>query len=349
MKICDLSHCTGCGMCTNICPQKAITMENGGYGFVYPRINSDKCIKCGLCVKRCPANVDKQIICNIKNVYAAWNTAKRIRKKSSSGGVCSLLEKEILKDGGAAIGVKWNEKFCPEHTVALNEKQAEMFRSSKYVQSNTSDIYQKAKELLESGKKVLFVGTPCQISALKLFLGKDYNGLYTVDLICHGVPSYECFRKYLDEISEKYGKKINNVRLRYKAPYWDYSYVRIDFEDGTYYQKYTVDDPYFTLFNIGYSLRESCHSCRYTTVHREGDITLADFWGYQPSNLKMCNYNKGVSLIAVNTDKGEELFGRIKKQMNVFQNLLLSLKTNLRIFGMTTKKAFQLKNFVKSI
>ena len=316
MEICDLRHCTGCGMCSNLCPKNAITMKKGEHGFTYPHIDGDKCINCGLCIKKCPANTEKQTECTMKNVYAAWNVARDTRKKSTSGGVCSLLENEILKDGGAIVGVKWDADFHAKHSIAFDEQQAEMFRGSKYVQSDTGNIYIRVKELLENGKKVLFTGTPCQVAALKSFLGKDYSGLFTVDLVCHGVPSYDCFKRFLNEISGEYNNKITNVRLRYKSPYWDYCSVRIDFEDGTDYRKYTVDDPYFTLFNIGYSLRESCHTCKYTSSHREGDITLADFWGYQPSCFKMRNYNKGISVLAANSDKGIDLFDKIKNSLN---------------------------------
>lgn len=316
MEICNLAQCTGCGMCSNICPKNAISLKKGVNGFIYPGINDDECINCGLCVKKCPANSDKLMDSTMKKMYAAWNTEKLMRKKSTSGGISSLLEDEILKDGGAVIGVKWGENFCPEYSVAFNQEQAEAFRGSKYVQSNTGDIYLKVRALLDGGKKVLFTGTPCQIAALRSFLGREYEGLFTIDLVCHGVPSYDCVKRYLNEASNKYGSKVCNVRMRYKSPYWDYCSVRIDFENGKKYQKYTVDDPYFTLFNIGYTLRESCHNCKYTTVHREGDLTLADFWGYIPSGYKMRNYNKGISLVAVNSDKGNELFERIQKHLN---------------------------------
>lgn len=312
MKICDQSLCVGCGMCANVCPREAITMEEGAHGFVFPYIHSEQCIKCGLCAKKCPANVEKQYESTIKNVYAAWNKKRSTRIKSTSGGICSLLEDEIFHDGGVAVGVKWGEAFCTEYAVACNAEAAEKFRGSKYIQANTGDIYLRVKGLLDAGKEVLFTGTPCQVAALKAFLGEDYSGLFTIDLICHGVPSYACLKKFLDELSSEYGRKVNNVRLRYKSPYWDYCSVRVDFENGARYQKNTVDDPYFILFNIGFSLRESCHTCRYTTIHREGDITLADFWGYRPSGFKMRDYNKGTSLVLVNTDKGDELFERIK-------------------------------------
>lgn len=329
MEICDTSHCTGCGMCSNICPNKAIEMTEMEHGFIYPQINIVRCTKCGLCIKKCPSNTEKKSESTIKKTYAAWNTIKLDRKKSTSGGICSLIENEIFNDGGVVVGVEWQNNFCPKHAIATNEKHAENFRGSKYVQSNTYDIYNKVKELLNVGKRVFFSGTPCQVAALKSYLGKDYKELFIVDFVCHGVPSYKCLKKYLDEISIKYGKSISNVRFRYKSPYWDYCNVRIDFSDGMDYQKSTVDDPYFTLFNIGYTLRDSCHSCKYCTVNREGDITLADFWGYQPSCFKMRNYNKGVSVVAINTPKGEALFNKIKSSLK-FESVSMesAMKTN---------------------
>lgn len=327
MEICDLSTCTGCGMCSNICPKNAIIMSEKQHGFIYPHIDREKCVSCELCKKKCPANNEKKYNNTMQNIYAAWNKYKKTRKISTSGGVCSLIENEILKSGGVVVGVKWDEKFCAEHAIALTNKETEGFRGSKYIQSNTGKIYIQVKEILDSGRKVFFSGTPCQIAALKSFLTKDYINLYTMDVVCHGVPSYSCFKKYLNEVTNN--KTINNVRLRYKSPYWDYCSVRIDFKDGSFYQKYTVDDPYFTLFNIGYTLRESCHTCKYTTVQREGDITLADFWGYQPSSFKMRNYNKGTSVVAVNNNKGRELFEKIEDKL-VYEKVSLeeALKTN---------------------
>lgn len=194
-----------------------------------------------------------------------------------------------------------------------NVNDLEKLRGSKYSQSNTGDIYRKIKHELSVGRKVLFSGTPCQNAALKSYLVKDYYNLFLIDLVCHGVPS----NKMLDDYFNLFHKKIHNVRLRYKDPYWDYSFVRIDFVDGTKYQVRTIYDDYFNLFNVGYSLRDSCHECRYTTLHRESDITLADFWGYKAHNFKTVNYNKGTSLIIVNSKKGQEVVSLIKKAMYI--------------------------------
>lgn len=313
MEICSPELCTGCGMCTNICPHGAIKMVSGFHGFVFPEVDNTKCINCGLCASRCPAANEKKSGNTMAKIFAAWNKQEEIRRSSTSGGVFSLACDSVLKDNGMVAGVQWDDNFCPRHIITDDEEAIKTFKGSKYVQSNTGEIYSDVKKALNQGRKVLFSGTPCQVAALKAYLGKDYSELITVDLVCHGVPSYDCFNKHLEETSQ--GREIQSVQLRYKAPYWDFSNVRIDFKDGTYYQKKTVDDPYFTLFNIGYSLRESCHNCKYTSTCREGDITLADFWGYKPKNHKMRNFNRGVSLIAINTEKGEALFNKIKNEL----------------------------------
>lgn len=157
-------------------------------------------------------------------------------------------------------------------------------------------------------------------------MNKEYERLYQVDVVCHGVPSEKVFKKYLDEISVKYPSEIKQIRFRHKNPYWNYSNVTIDFVDGNIYSKPTVDDTFFTLFNTGITLRESCRRCGYTNLERHGDITLSDFWGYLPSNFKMRNYEKGVSCILVNSQKGEELFSLIKSDIVFEENTLSNAK-----------------------
>lgn len=323
--ICTQNKCTGCGMCTNICPKQAIKMREGLHGFNFPIIDESLCVDCGLCYKKCPANIEKQCDSTVKNVYAAWNKNKEVRRNSSSGGIFTVLAEKVLESGGLVIGVAWDDNFRPQHIICESADDLKRIRGSKYSQSNTEDIYINVKQELTAGKKVLFSGTPCQVAALKSFLEKEYENLFCVDLICHGVPSNKMFDNYLSS----FGKKIENVRLRYKDPYWDYSFVRLDFEDGTKYQNRTIHDDYFNLFNVGYSLRMSCHDCRFTTLHRESDITLADFWGYKAHNFKTINYNKGMSLIIVNSEKGQELLNSVKKSIYVEKsNIDIAIKGN---------------------
>lgn len=315
MKICNEQTCTGCGMCVNICPKQSIELAVGEHGFMFPIIDENKCVSCGLCKKKCPANNQIKKNSSIRKIYAVWNRNKTIRQKSTSGGVFSLLAENVLKDNGLVAGVKWNDDFKAIHYLIDNLDDLQQFYGSKYVQSFTGKIYIQIKQALEKGKKVLFSGTPCQNHALRLYLGKEYSFLFQIDLICHGIPSDEMLKKYLNELKGISRKNVRNIQFRYKSPYWDFSNVMIEYSDGSKYSKPTVDDSYFTLFNIGYSLRNSCHRCQYTNLNRQSDITLSDFWTFSPHNLKMCNYNHGVSCVLINSEKGKELFDKIGKNI----------------------------------
>lgn len=323
--ICEKTDCTGCGMCANICHQKAIEMVEKEHGFVFPKVNNDLCNECGLCKKKCPANSEKRNDSTVKGVFASWSINKKVRNQSTSGGIFSLLAEEILKDEGLVIGVAWDDKYHATHVAIEKPDELYKLRGSKYSQSDTAMIYQKIKSYLIDGRKILFSGTPCQNAALKSYLGKEYDNLFQVDLVCHGVPS----ARFLDEYLGSFKKSIKNVRLRYKDPYWDYTFVRVDFSDGTHYQARTIDDPYFNLFNIGYSIRESCHRCKYTSLHRESDITLADFWGYRAHDFKSRNYNYGTSLVLLNSEKGKRLFKTIGNYVYYEEaNIDLAIKGN---------------------
>ena len=326
-NICDYQSCTGCGMCANICPVKAINMEEGINDFLFPKIDQNKCINCGLCQKKCPANEEQIFDNNVKKVYAAWNSNKKIRSISSSGGVFSLLAERIIECGGIVVGCIWTDEFIAKHVLIDRVEDIYKLRGSKYVQSEMGNIYIRIKNELDNGKIVLFSGTPCQNHALNNFLDKDYDKLYQIDLVCHGIPSVHMWKQYIKEINKEC-KKIRNVffRRKDKDKYWDYPFVCVEYEDGSRYDKRTIDDPYFNLFNIGYSLRESCHKCKYTTTYRRGDITLADFWAYKIKKFKMRDYQKGTSLVLINSDKGEKLFDLIKGYIIWDEDTLQSAK-----------------------
>lgn len=315
MEICDHKTCTGCGMCSNICPVNAIKMQNGENDFVFPTIDESVCIRCGLCKRKCPANQQINRDTNIINTYAAWNNNRIVRRRSSSGGLFTVFAEKILSEGGVVVGVALQDLEA-KHVIIKDISELYTLNGSKYVQSVTSDIYFQVKQLLDSGKRVLFSGTPCQIHAIKQFLGKQYENLFLIDVICHGVPSTSMLHRHIAEVSG--GRKAKDIKFRFKDPYWDYSYVRIEYEDGKApYQRLTVDDDYSHLFNIAYSIRNSCHDCHYASTHRQGDITLADFWGYKAHNIKMCNYLSGVSLVLVNTPKGVQMLNDIKPTIQI--------------------------------
>lgn len=188
IKIEDKSKCSGCHACYSICEKKAIIMKEDKKGFKYPSVNKEKCTNCNLCEKVCPI-LNNQTISNEPIAYACYNKNEKVRLESSSGGIFSLISAEILKKDGVVFGASFNNEFMIEHTCIESIEELYKFRGSKYVQSIIGDTYKKAKEFLKHGKYVLFTGTPCQIEGLLKYLGKDYDNLYTQDIICHGVPS----------------------------------------------------------------------------------------------------------------------------------------------------------------
>lgn len=317
MKMCDKKECTGCGMCVDICPHDAIEMRVGENGFLFPAIDPARCMNCGLCSMRCPANLTLPESAFVQEVYAAWNKDSRVRHRSTSGGVFPLLAQSVLKKGGAVAGVCWCEDFSVEHRLIEETSSLYLCCGSKYVQSNTNHIYQKIKLLLKQGRWVLFSGTPCQVHALRSYLHQEYEKLILVDLVCHGVPSQQMLQRYLCEQSDHGAKKISSLCFRTKIPHWDYSSVTIEFSNAKPYQALTLHDPYFCLFNVGFSLRDSCHHCKYTSMQRVADITLMDYWGFKPRNFKMGSYNRGVSCILVNSEKGKQLFNEVTSCLTV--------------------------------
>lgn len=307
-NIIDKNKCTGCLACYNICPKSAISLIEDKEGFKYPVIDQNKCINCGLCKKVCPVlnstNNEKKI-----SAYACYNKDDNIRKNSSSGGIFNLLGNYILSENGIVFGAKYNKEFLVEHDYVTNKKELKEFMGSKYLQSNIKDNYKKVKKFLNEGKKVFFSGTPCQVEGLCSYLGKDYENLYTQDIICHGCPSPKVWKKYLNS----FDKKINKVNMRDKENGWNDFFMNIKFEKETYKLSHNKDK-YMYFFLANYSLRSSCYNCSFKKKYRKSDITLADFWGINNIKPKL-NDDKGISLVIVNSKKGEELFNNIKKNL----------------------------------
>lgn len=320
----DMERCTGCEVCANVCKRNAIKMAASDRGFLYPTINESLCVHCGQCEERCPLNMDVSPLKFKQRVLAAWSKDKNILMSSSSGGVFVHLAKEVLRRGGVICATRFEDDFLGAcFDICDNEKDLPKFCGSKYIQSSLGMIYQRVKKHLKDEQLVLFVGTGCQVAGLKSYLGKSYENLLCVDLVCHGVPSPMVWKYYIEDLINKYdGNNIIAISFRKKKPSWKEYSIHIDFADGKKYEAKKTEDPYLIAFAKDYILRSSCEHCKYACENREGDITLSDFWGYRSFDYKTRNREKGISCCIINSDKGLEAFEGIKNQLNVTEKTM---------------------------
>ena len=297
--------CCGCGACLNICPKGAITFRDDAEGFAYPSVDEAKCIDCSLCVKVCPVSSPAEERLPLK-VFAAKNTDLCERKESSSGGIFLPLAREVLRMGGMVFGAGFSDDFRSAfHSFADDAAGVKRFSGSKYVQSDTGRTYSQAKAFLEKGLPVLYSGTPCQIAGLRKFLRKDYDGLYAVDLVCHGVPSPKVWRRYLDETAPE---GMASVNFRDKVTGWKrFSLVMKDASGKILFSQREDENIFMDGFLKNLYLRPSCYRCSARKVRSGSDITIADYW-HLKRVLPDFDDNIGVGLVLANTDKGLRLF-----------------------------------------
>lgn len=304
-------RCVGCGACMNGCPKQCITMVKAEGGFLYPSIDQSLCVDCGHCQTVCPALHHEAYAAEpLPKAYAAHHLEDEALEHCSSGGIFQLLAQDILQRGGAVFGAAFDDSFQVTHRQAETWEEAKEFQSSKYVQSTIGTAYRQAKSILDSGRPVLFTGTPCQISGLKLFLGKDEPNLLCQDIICHSIPSPKVWADYLNVHTEKHHCGIKEVQFRKKEPNWEGYHFQITFSDGSLYNCPGSDSSYMRAFLNGLISRPACYSCPFKGLHRASDLTLADFWGVQqvcPSAF----HAKGTSLVLLHTQKAVEIFQRI--------------------------------------
>ena len=309
------SKCSGCYACAAKCPQKCISMKVDDEGFWYPTIDSSKCINCGICEKTCPIFNNQTCENTSERAFAVINKNDRIRLNSSSGGVFTLLAEKILDCGGVVFGAAFTPDFkSVDHIDIHNKSQLYLLMGSKYLQSRIGDAYLQVEKYLKENKKVLFSGTPCQISGLYAYLGKDYDNLITQDIICHGVPSPLVWKKYVDLRENKANSTVDSIFFREKKNGWKNFSLKFIFKTGKKYTQVISKDLYMRGFLTNLYLRPSCYDCSFKSENRIADITLADFWGIENINSKM-NDDKGTSLILVNTTKAIELFEKIKNDI----------------------------------
>ena len=277
-------------------------------GFFFPEIDFAKCVKCDRCRRACPVNASPRVQDRDPEFYSVRHKKREIREKSTSGGAFTALSDAVLARGGAVAGAVWGPDFQVRHAVAFDTAARDAMRGSKYVQSDTAGVFAEVKKLLDSGKEVLFSGTPCQVAALRGFLGEKGGSekLITVDFICHGSPSPKVFQAYLRDLSARRGSAVRQVRCRDGNLGCVPMRIGIDFADGSNYLEDCEHDPYFRLFLSGIINRRACAACPYTCVRRNSDLTIADNWRFA-SFAPEWDDNTGVSTLLVNTPRGAAL------------------------------------------
>lgn len=321
----EKTKCTGCKACGSICPKNAITFKDDSEGFWYPIIDNSLCINCGLCEKACPA-INKVVAAGLNRTSSpktleVKNTDTKIRIESTSGGVYYPIAEDFLADGGYIAGCVYDDDWNGAHHIVSNDVDGlnKIFRS-KYFQSDTREIYREILGLLKAEKKVLFCGTPCQVAGLYTYLGKEYDGLYTLDFVCRGINSPKAFRAYMKELKTKYHSEIKNVHFKNKSHGWLNLGTRVEFDNGKVYYRNRHTDPWVNGFiNGNLYMRPVCSHCEYKSFPRVADISFGDFWGLKFT--KDDEYH-GVSLVLINSEKGQRLFEKSRSSFYVNERRL---------------------------
>lgn len=312
----DPRDCCGCNGCGIICHTDAIKFHDDGEGFNYPNIVQELCTDCGVCEKVCPIEipVPKKKLSDAfsQKVFAVLHNDPSVVRRSSSGGVFSAIAKDVLDRGGHVFGAEYKEDWSVRHVRISSWDQIDRIRVSKYVQSEIGETYLEARKLLREGQLVYFTGVPCQIAGLRRYLMKDYANLITSDILCHGIPSPKVWQRYLDFLK----RPLFGVRMR-SINGWGEVMVYSKRPDAKRKKAlHWMVSPYLYAFMQNLLHRPVCYTCPFANPSREGDITLGDYWGVQRHHPEI-PHKQGVSLVLVNSVKGDEIFTRISGEMRV--------------------------------
>ncbi len=343
-------NCCGCTACKNICPKNAIEMKEDEEGFLYPNIDKEKCIDCGLCKKVCP------IINKVPNkppiqqeAYVVNNKNVLVRKQSTSGGAFTAIAEYVIKNNGIVYGASFDNNFNVQHNYTTNINDLQKFRGSKYVQSDVKNTFREVRDFLNAGKMICYSGTPCQIEGLKKYLGKEYENLITVDVVCHAVPSPLVWRKYLHYQKKKL--KMNNiiqVLFRDKSKYgYKYSTMTIK-ADNKIYQAGVETDPFLRAFFEDLSVRPSCYNCQFKKQYRVSDFTIWDCFEVEKFDNKLDD-DKGTSRILIHTKKGKKVFDEISNQFDYKKIDVDDIVQGVKEMYFSVSKNQNRENFFKDI
>ena len=306
--------CTGCFACGDKCPVGAISFRYKSDGFAYPVINNWVCTQCQLCEHICPILSVEDGYDKITS-YASYAFSKP--NESSSGGMFYAIACAVIRDNGVVYGAAFSNQMKLSHVRVTQVEELRKLCGSKYVQSDCSGIYKRVQNDLKTGTKVLFSGTPCQVSGLKKFLHKNYESLYTIDLICHGVPSPGVFSDWIHYCENLRKKTVVEFLTRDNRDGWDNRFrSTLIYMDGKQEYNSMLSNLWNRVFFSELATRKSCSNCKFARLSREGDITLGDFWGVEKVSPESFN-KEGVSFVQVNTDKGQAILNSISDHVKL--------------------------------
>ena len=317
--VCEESKCAACFACINICPKGCLSMRQNKYGNIVPYVNTDDCINCNLCKRICPVNNPIELRLP-HDVYAAYATDEQIHKESASGGIATVLASSFLKNGGIVYGSVMERGLKCRHIRIDSVDDLCKLQKSKYVHSHIDYIFRDIKKLLQHEVNVIFIGTPCQVAGLRNFLSNtDDSNLYCIDLICHGVPSWNTL--YQSMMLETGMENFENSILSFRDK--DGFEIKIRDNTGNILSRLNLKNSlYYNGFMEGYIYRENCYECPYATQKRIGDVTLGDFWGLGkiiPFDEKV---NNGINVVLVNTSKGQKIIEEVIPFIKVWRRSL---------------------------
>lgn len=317
----DKNLCTGCGVCISVCSYNCLSFKEDEEGFRQISIEKELCINCGKCERFCPI-LDRSPVKNRSKdkiqVFACWNKDKKVRQQSSSGGFFPALADTFLKEEKSVVyGATMQKDLQVVHIPVTYKTDLSKIQGSKYLQSKVHHLFPSIKKQLQEGQKVLFSGTPCQIGGLYNYLNNTYENLYTCEVVCHGIPSSLFFSKHIDWLKQKYRTPITHVAFRSKSICWTIPVSRYRFGNKRKKEFRTIENPFMNFFYAGLNLRQSCYHCQYSRLPRVADITMGDFWGVRLSKkISFLEKEKGISLILLNNQRGDELYEKVKNQLN---------------------------------
>lgn len=324
------NECCGCTACYNICPKSAISMKEDLEGFLTPVINQDLCIECGQCRKVCGFKQENISKLNNQTVYAVKRKNIIMRMESQSGGAFSAVAEHFLKENNVVYGVSKDESLNAVYTRISLKNELIKLKGSKYIQAIVGDIYINVEQDLKDSKIVLFGGTPCHVDGLLHYLRArriDTTSLYTCDIVCHGVPSPKLFRDYIELTETEYNSKVKSFNFRDKTFGWHGHRTSMILNQS---KKKIISENYVNVFYSHLGLRSSCYKCPYTSTSRVSDLTIADFWGIEKIHPEFDD-NKGCSLMILNTEKGKDVFEKIKSDIDYIQSSMEEcLQPNLK-------------------